>query len=133
MSYLQLISKIRWSSCAKASRSCARLALLLGFSLCNTGLSKPDLSLVDDAGGRKPEDLPEIAEDVFKPINDRYLLIVDSADVLLRTISWLTISIPVQRVVVDNEKKARIGFSFANGSFSTVIDTKKTSYDSNAW
>jgi hypothetical protein len=82
--------------------------LLLGFSLCNTGLSKPDLSLVDDAGGRKPEDLPEIAEDVFKPINDRYLLIVDSADVLLRTISWLTISIPVQRVVVDEKGENRI-------------------------
>jgi hypothetical protein len=30
---------------------------------------RADPSLVDDAGGRKPEDLPEIAEDVFKPMD----------------------------------------------------------------
>jgi hypothetical protein len=69
MLHLQLASRIRRAFGERASKSCARLALLLGFSLCSTGWSKPDLSLIDDAGGRKPEDLPEIAEDVFKPMD----------------------------------------------------------------
>ena len=43
--------------------------LLLGFCLSNAWCNKTDSSLVDDAGGRKPEDLPEIAEDVFKPMD----------------------------------------------------------------
>jgi hypothetical protein len=69
MLHLQLASRIRRAFGERASKSCARLALLLGFSLCSTGWSKPDLSLIDDAGGRKPKDLPEIAEDVFKPMD----------------------------------------------------------------
>jgi hypothetical protein len=56
MLYLRLVSQIRWFSGAKVSKSCARLALLLGFSLCSTGWSKPDLSLVDDAGGQNRKD-----------------------------------------------------------------------------
>jgi hypothetical protein len=49
---------------------CAGLTLLVGVCLSNSGCgSKTEASLVDDAGGRKPEDLPEIAEDVFKPMD----------------------------------------------------------------
>ncbi len=48
----------------------AGLTVLIGFSLSNSGCNNnSDLSLADDAGGRKPEDLPEIAEDVFKPMD----------------------------------------------------------------
>ena len=48
----------------------AGLTVLIGVSLSNSGCNNNgDLSLVDDAGGRKPEDLPEIAEDVFKPMD----------------------------------------------------------------
>jgi hypothetical protein len=49
---------------------CAGLTLLVGICLSNSGCnSKTEASLADDAGGRKPEDLPEIAEDVFKPMD----------------------------------------------------------------
>jgi hypothetical protein len=48
----------------------AGLTVLIGVSLSNSGCNNnSNLSLVDDAGGRKPEDLPEIAEDVFKPMD----------------------------------------------------------------
>jgi len=69
MFYLQLVSRIRWPPGTKLAKSYTRLALLLGLSLCGMGWSKPDLSLLDDAGDRKAEDLPEIAEDVFKPMD----------------------------------------------------------------
>ena len=55
----------------------AKIALLVGFSLCSSGWSKSESSLVDDAGGRKPEDLPEIAEDVFKPMDGGVELLPD--------------------------------------------------------
>ena len=42
------------------------LLVSIGLGSCN---SNPNQSLVDDAGGRKPKDLPEIAEDVFKPMD----------------------------------------------------------------
>jgi hypothetical protein len=45
------------------------LTLLIGISLSNSGCNNSNVSLVDDAGGRKPEDLPEIAEDVFEPMD----------------------------------------------------------------
>lgn len=54
----------------------ARLLLMLSTVLCWTVLTscsrkaKPtDASLVDDGGGRKPEDFPELAVDVFKPLD----------------------------------------------------------------
>ena len=47
---------------------CAGLTLLVGISLDNSGCNN-NVSLVDDAGGRKPEDLPEITDDVFKPMD----------------------------------------------------------------
>jgi hypothetical protein len=46
----------------------AGLTLLASISLSNCN-NNSNLSLVDDAGGRKPEDLPEIAENVFKPMD----------------------------------------------------------------
>src|SRR5258708_4256532 len=49
---------------------CAGLTVLTGISLSNSGCNNnSNLSLVDDAGGRKPEDLPEIADDGFKPMD----------------------------------------------------------------
>ena len=42
---------------------------LVGIILGNTGSKQDSSSLVDDAGGRKPEDFPEIAEDVFQPMD----------------------------------------------------------------
>ncbi len=47
----------------------AGLTLLISVSLGNSGCKQGNVSLVDDAGGRKPEDLPEIAEDVFQPMD----------------------------------------------------------------
>jgi hypothetical protein len=47
---------------------CAGLTLLVGISLDNSGCNN-NVSLLDDAGGRKPEDLPEIGDDVFKPMD----------------------------------------------------------------
>jgi hypothetical protein len=52
-----------------ALNGCAKLVLFLGFGLSNAWCNRTDSSLVDNAGGRKPEDLPEIAEDVFKPMD----------------------------------------------------------------
>ena len=48
------------------SRAGLALLVCIGLGSCN---NSPNSSLVDDAGGRKPEDLPEIAEDVFKPMD----------------------------------------------------------------
>ncbi len=45
--------------------ACALLAAL-GFALAGC---KSNVSLVDDAGGRKPEDFPELAADVFQPMD----------------------------------------------------------------
>jgi hypothetical protein len=59
----------RFRRMKSALLSCAGLTLLIGLSLSNSGCKKGNDSLVDDAGGRKPEDLPEIAEDVFKPMD----------------------------------------------------------------
>jgi hypothetical protein len=42
---------------------------LIGIALGNSGSKQDNSSLVDDAGGRKPEDFPEIAEDVFQPMD----------------------------------------------------------------
>ena len=42
---------------------------LIGITLGNSGSQQDNSSLVDDAGGRKPEDFPEIAEDVFQPMD----------------------------------------------------------------
>ncbi len=47
----------------------ASLAVIVGISLAVSGWKQGDSSLVDDAGGRKPEDLPEIAGDVFQPMD----------------------------------------------------------------
>ena len=70
MLLLQIPSRIQWFIRMKGALNiCAKLVLLLGFGLSNAGYSKTDSSLVDNAGGRKPEDLPEIAEDVFKPMD----------------------------------------------------------------
>lgn len=51
---------------ALVSRTGLTLLVCIGLGSCN---NNPNSSLVDDAGGRKPEDLPEIAEDVFKPMD----------------------------------------------------------------
>src|SRR5258708_16572410 len=51
---------------AVVSRGGLTLVVRIGLGSCN---NNPNQSLVDDAGGRKPEDLPEIAEDVFKPMD----------------------------------------------------------------
>lgn len=49
---------------------CAWLTVLVSFCMTNSGCnSNRGASLADDAGGRKPEDLPEISEDVFKPMD----------------------------------------------------------------
>src|SRR5260370_11207399 len=57
---------------------CAGLTVLIGVTLSNSGCNNnSNLSLVDDAGGRKPEDLPEIAEDVFKPMDGGGALLPD--------------------------------------------------------
>jgi hypothetical protein len=60
---LRKFLKMKWALIGRAG-----LTLLVSISLgsCN---DNPNPSLVDDAGGRKPEDLPEIAEDVFKPMD----------------------------------------------------------------
>ena len=42
------------------------LAALLGMTVVGC---KNELSLKDNAGGRKPSDFPELAEDVFKPMD----------------------------------------------------------------
>lgn len=42
---------------------------LIGITLGNSGSQQDNSSLVDDAGGRTPEDFPEIAEDVFQPMD----------------------------------------------------------------
>jgi hypothetical protein len=47
----------------------AGLILFICGSSGNSNLKQIDASLVDDAGGRKPEDFPEIAEDVFQPMD----------------------------------------------------------------
>ncbi len=46
----------------------ALFALLLVVGLANFGCNRKS-SLTDDAGGRKPEDFPELALDVFKPMD----------------------------------------------------------------
>src|SRR5260370_4196739 len=57
---------------------CAGLTVLIGVTLSNSGCNNnSNLSLVDDAGGRKPEDLPEIAEDVFKAMDGGVALLPD--------------------------------------------------------
>jgi hypothetical protein len=45
------------------------LAVLAGIGLGSKASEEGDVSLVDDAGGRTPADLPEISEDVFKPMD----------------------------------------------------------------
>src|SRR5258707_6409418 len=55
--------KMKW---ALVSHAGLTLLVCIGLGSCN---NNPNPSLVDDAGGRKPEDLPEIAEDVFKPMD----------------------------------------------------------------
>src|SRR5262245_59531340 len=47
----------------------AGLGLLIALNLSSLGCKKKPDSLIDDAGGRKPEDLAELAEDVFKPMD----------------------------------------------------------------
>jgi len=47
----------------------AGFGLLIALNLFNLGCRKKPDSLVDDAGGRKPEDLAELAADVFKPMD----------------------------------------------------------------
>jgi len=37
--------------------------------LFGSGCAKKDTSLLDDAGGRKPQDFPEIAADIFQPMD----------------------------------------------------------------
>jgi hypothetical protein len=49
--------------------SLALAIFLIGVTLGNSGNQLDNSSLVDDAGGRKPEDFPEIAEDVFQPMD----------------------------------------------------------------
>src|SRR6202045_2860467 len=51
---------------ALVSHAGLTLLVSIGLGSCN---NNPNQSLVDDAGGRKPEDLPKIAEDVFKPVD----------------------------------------------------------------
>src|SRR5678815_3063628 len=52
----------------KTTRSeLACFAVVVATSLIGAGCSTP--TLVDDAGGRKPEDFPEIAADVFAPMD----------------------------------------------------------------
>src|SRR5260370_41262384 len=55
--------KMKW---ALVSHAGLTLLVCIGLGSCN---NNPNPSLVDDAGGRKPEDLPEIAEDRFKPMD----------------------------------------------------------------
>ncbi len=47
----------------------AGFAVLVVVAFIGVGCRKPVDSLVDDGGGRKPEDFPEIAFDVFKPMD----------------------------------------------------------------
>ncbi len=42
---------------------------IVAMGLFGSGCAKKDTSLLDDAGGRKPEDFPEIAADVFQPMD----------------------------------------------------------------
>ena len=43
--------------------------VLMGLAAFGCNRDKRDKSLIDDAGGRTPEDLPELAVDVFKPMD----------------------------------------------------------------
>lgn len=52
------------------------VALLLGAAGVLTGCG-PKASVVDDGGGRKPEDFPELAVDVFKPLDGGIALTVE--------------------------------------------------------
>ena len=54
--------KVSWSF----STGLLPLALAAGLTGCRSG---QEASLRDDAGGRKPEDFPELAIDVFKPLD----------------------------------------------------------------
>ena len=54
--------KVSWSF----STGLLPLALAAGLAGCRSG---QEASLRDDAGGRKPEDFPELAIDVFKPLD----------------------------------------------------------------
>jgi len=53
----------------KTSSLLAWFTILIALSLVNAGCRGKANSLADPAGGRNPEDLPEIAFDVFKPMD----------------------------------------------------------------
>src|SRR5262245_14779089 len=57
---------MNWTHLLRLGTATASLGLLL-----STGCKPKSLpvSLVDDGGGRKPEDFPELADDVFKPMD----------------------------------------------------------------
>ena len=61
----------------KTSSLLAWFTILIALSLVSAGCVKKDNSLADPAGGRKPEDLPEIAFDVFKPMDGGIALAPD--------------------------------------------------------
>jgi len=50
-------------------RLAVEFAGIVAMGLFGSGCAKKDTSLLDDAGGRKPEDFPEIAADVFQPMD----------------------------------------------------------------
>jgi hypothetical protein len=53
------------------NKCCQRIGLIFAIALLGAvaGCEAKKGSLADDAGGRKPEDFPELAEDVFKPLD----------------------------------------------------------------
>ncbi len=55
----------------------ASFAIIVAMSLAISACKMKDDPLLDDAGGRKPEDLPEIATDVFKPMDGGIELTTD--------------------------------------------------------
>jgi len=61
----------------KTSSLLVWFTILIALSLVSAGCRKKDNSLADPAGGRNPEDLPEIAFDVFKPMDGGIALAPD--------------------------------------------------------
>ena len=59
-------------------RALAAACVSVMFLLLDSGCQpKKPVSLIDDAGGRKPEDFPELADDVFKPMDGGLALSAD--------------------------------------------------------
>ena len=53
-------------------RGCSRVVSffsLVAFLILGSSCKHTEVSLVDDGGGRRPEDFPEIAADIFKPLD----------------------------------------------------------------